>query len=73
MPTLVACATDAWTVIDLRPLRDHLCTGIKTSPQMKQLIFAFDAALAIGGASKGTEEPRAPKLMEEIGKPMVNK
>lgn len=47
---------DAWTIIDFRLLRDYAHTGklkgIKYD--LYQAIFAFDAALVIGGASLGT-------------------
>lgn len=48
--------TDKWTVIDLRPLQKYVHTGKLTglTPELRRVIFGFDAALIIGGGSLGT-------------------
>jgi hypothetical protein len=48
--------TDQWTVIDFRPLRNYASAGKiqDLNPRMKQAIFGYDAALIIGGGSRGT-------------------
>jgi hypothetical protein len=46
-----------WTVIDLRPLRGYWYAGKFTlPPELREVIFGFDAALLVGGAEPGTRE-----------------
>lgn len=49
---------DSWTIIDFRPLRDYAQAGkfkgIKY--ELYQAIFAFDAAIIIGGGRQGSHE-----------------
>ena len=51
-----AAPNDKWTIVDLRPLRSYLQAGQVTNvqPEMRRLIFGFDAALLLGGGSRGT-------------------
>ena len=46
---------DRWTIVDLRPLRGYLHAGkIRVEPELRQMIFGFDAALLIGGGTAAT-------------------
>lgn len=46
---------DAWRVVDLRPLRDLvLSSPASVSPELRAMIFGFDAVLLMGGASRAT-------------------
>jgi hypothetical protein len=55
-PMVDLTPVDSWTIIDFRPLRDYLhagkLKGIKYD--LYQAIFAFDAALIMGGAGAGS-------------------
>ena len=55
-PLAEAVSTDKWAVVDLRPLRALAHGGRVTgaSPELRRVIFGFDAALLIGSASRGT-------------------
>lgn len=55
-PLADAAPKDKWTVIDLRPLRDYAHSGKLSglTPELRRVIFGFDAALLIGGATRGT-------------------
>jgi len=55
-PLADAAAKDRWTVIDLRPLREYAYGGklAGLNPELRRVIFGFDAVLLIGGASRGT-------------------
>jgi hypothetical protein len=55
-PLADAAPHDKWTVIDLRPLRNYAHAGKLTglNPEMRRIIFGFDAVLMIGGGSPGT-------------------
>jgi hypothetical protein len=51
-----------WTVIDLRPLRDYWYAGkFKLPADLRETIFGFDAALLIGGGTRGTYELTAKR------------
>ena len=47
---------DRWIIFDLRPLREYANSGklAGLNPELRRVIFGFDAALLIGGASLGT-------------------
>jgi hypothetical protein len=51
-----AASKDKWTVVDLRPLRALAHAGKVTglSSELRRVIFGFDAAFLVGGASPGT-------------------
>ena len=51
-----AASRDKWTVVDLRPLRALVHGGNVTglNSELRRVIFGFDAAFLIGGASAGT-------------------
>jgi hypothetical protein len=49
-----------WTVVDLRPLRGHWFAGkFKLPAELREVVFGFDAALLIGGGTRGTYERTA--------------
>jgi hypothetical protein len=51
-----------WTVIDLRPLRDYWYAGkFKLPAALREVIFGFDAALLLGGGTRGTYELTAKR------------
>jgi hypothetical protein len=62
-PLAKVSSTDKWTVIDFRPLRKYAHAGRieKLRPEMRRIIFAFDAALLIGSVSPGTFKLTAKK------------
>ena len=55
-PLAEAVSVDKWAVVDLRPLRALAHGGKVTglNPELRRVIFDFDAAFLIGGASRGT-------------------
>lgn len=55
-PLAAAASTDKWVVIDLRPIRNYAHAGkiADLNAEMRRIIFGFDAALLIGGGSRGT-------------------
>lgn len=55
-PFADAVPKDKWTIVDLRPLRAYAHAGKlpELNPELRRAIFGFDAALFIGGASRGT-------------------
>jgi hypothetical protein len=62
-PLAKVSSTDKWTVIDFRPLRKYAHAGRieNLRPEMRRIIFAFDAALLIGSVSPGTFKLTAKK------------
>jgi hypothetical protein len=62
-PLAKVSSTDKWTVINFRPLRKYAHAGRieKLRPEMRRIIFAFDAALLIGSVSPGTFKLTAKK------------
>lgn len=58
LPLARVGATSAWTIVDLRPLRD-LWYGGKLralSRELRDAAFAYDAVLLLGGGTRGTDE-----------------
>lgn len=54
-PLADAAARNEWTVVDLRPLRSYVHAGkITVEPELRQVLFGFDAAILLGGAKAGT-------------------
>ncbi len=51
-----AAPADQWSVIDLRPLRKYAHAGKLEggNPDFNRIVFGFDAALVIGGGTRGT-------------------
>jgi hypothetical protein len=56
-------STKAWTIVDLRPLRDLWYAGkLKAlSQELRDTIFAFDAVLLIGNGKRGTYDRLQPR------------
>jgi hypothetical protein len=55
-PLADVAPTDKWMVIDLRPLQKYAHAGKLTglNPELRRVVFGFDAVLIIGGGSRGT-------------------
>lgn len=70
-PLAEVSSTDKWTVIDFRPLRKYAHAGRieKMRPEMKRIIFAFDAALLIGNVSPGTFKLTTKKIETSLRSP----
>jgi hypothetical protein len=62
-PLAKVSSTTKWTVIDFRPLRKYAHAGRieKLRPEMRRIIYGFDAALLIGSVSLGTFKLTAKK------------
>ncbi len=56
LPLANAGSTSAWTVVDMRPLRDLYWASRMPalSRELREAIFAYDAVLLIGGGTRGT-------------------
>jgi hypothetical protein len=59
--------TNRWTVIDFRPLRSYVSSGKvqDINDSMRHYIFAYDAALIIGGGAPGTYQLTANKFVKQ--------
>lgn len=56
-PIAAVSSPHRWTLIDLRPLRPYLHSGLfKLGPQLEEMAFAFDLALVLGGTDPGSIE-----------------
>ena len=55
-PLAEAVEKDKWTIVDLRPLREYAYAEklVGLNPELRRVIYGFDAALLIGGGSPGT-------------------
>ncbi|HSR51348.1 MAG TPA: hypothetical protein VLV83_11005 [Acidobacteriota bacterium] len=56
-PIAAVSSPEEWTLIDLRPLRPYLHSGLfKLSPSLEEMAFSFDLALVLGGTDAGSIE-----------------
>jgi hypothetical protein len=61
-PILAAAHPDAFTLIDLRPLRPLLGRWREgTDPELMRVVHGFDAVLVLSGSTPSSNLPKAPQ------------
>ena len=62
-PIAAVASPERWTLIDLRPLRPYLHSGLfEIAPKLEEKVFAFDFALLLGGTEKGSNDWAEPLI-----------